>query len=298
MSTKILRRATFLLLLTVFSANGLFALLNQNSYIQFLQRNFPPDGIISNPSRVIFIIQFSLLGIILTWLAITNETFLRSLSESPVIDKLAYSLIGTLFVIHFSYHFIPKSSILFQVYKEDNFLESLTALCALAASLLLMLASKRIRERPARWVTAVLSLLFFVFGMEEISWGQRIIGWETLDAWEALNSQNETNIHNLFRETAITYPIFNLCIGVSLICSARLRSPKDTRPVYFMTRNASIVYGVIFLVLFGFGLGFSRLSGSGFLFRGELTEEVFSIFGVAYALNRFLASRRVSRLSL
>jgi hypothetical protein len=34
--------------------------------------------------------------------------------------------------------------------------------------------------------------------MEEISWGQRIIGWETPDFLEEINLQDETNIHNLF----------------------------------------------------------------------------------------------------
>ena len=31
---------------------------------------------------------------------------------------------------------------------------------------------------------------------EEISWGQHLFGWETPDAWKALNDQDETNLHN------------------------------------------------------------------------------------------------------
>lgn len=40
------------------------------------------------------------------------------------------------------------------------------------------------------------SSLFFV-GMEEISWGQWFVGFETPDQWKAINYQGEMNLHNL-----------------------------------------------------------------------------------------------------
>lgn len=43
-----------------------------------------------------------------------------------------------------------------------------------------------------------LALLMFVCAGEEVSWGQRIFGWETPEALEKLNAQGETNIHNLW----------------------------------------------------------------------------------------------------
>ena len=44
--------------------------------------------------------------------------------------------------------------------------------------------------------------LFLNFGMifiigEEVSWGQRIFGWETSESMRAINKQEETNIHNI-----------------------------------------------------------------------------------------------------
>lgn len=51
----------------------------------------------------------------------------------------------------------------------------------------------------------LLALLFVVVGGEEISWGQRIIGWETPEAISKLNRQNETNIHNLSFFDASSY---------------------------------------------------------------------------------------------
>lgn len=44
----------------------------------------------------------------------------------------------------------------------------------------------------------LLGLLFFFAAGEEISWGQRIFGWETPEKITAINAQNETNLHNLW----------------------------------------------------------------------------------------------------
>lgn len=38
--------------------------------------------------------------------------------------------------------------------------------------------------------------IFFIIG-EEVSWGQRVFGWETSEEMKAINKQEETNIHNI-----------------------------------------------------------------------------------------------------
>jgi len=43
----------------------------------------------------------------------------------------------------------------------------------------------------------LLVILFFVGFGEEISWGQRILNFETPEALKQVNLQNETNIHNI-----------------------------------------------------------------------------------------------------
>ena len=57
-------------------------------------------------------------------------------------------------------------------------------------------ASAAPRRRRNVWFL-LLALLFFFGGGEEISWGQRIFGWDTPQAFEQANVQRETNIHNL-----------------------------------------------------------------------------------------------------
>lgn len=55
--------------------------------------------------------------------------------------------------------------------------------------------------RQKQWMAvglvAVLSLVLFVMGMEEISWGQRIFQWQTSTYFSEHNVQGETNLHNL-----------------------------------------------------------------------------------------------------
>jgi len=43
----------------------------------------------------------------------------------------------------------------------------------------------------------LLAVAFAFAGAEEISWGQRIFGWETPESLANINSQDETTIHNL-----------------------------------------------------------------------------------------------------
>lgn len=47
-------------------------------------------------------------------------------------------------------------------------------------------------------VFGLLAALMFVCFGEEISWGQRIFGWETPAALSSANAQNEINFHNLY----------------------------------------------------------------------------------------------------
>ena len=44
----------------------------------------------------------------------------------------------------------------------------------------------------------MLAVASFVLAWEEISWGQRILGFETPDEIEQINAQQETNLHNMF----------------------------------------------------------------------------------------------------
>lgn len=57
----------------------------------------------------------------------------------------------------------------------------------------------KMNRKANLWLTAWITALFLgslYIGLEEISFGQSVFGWETPESWMALNYQNETNLHN------------------------------------------------------------------------------------------------------
>jgi hypothetical protein len=80
---------------------------------------------------------------------------------------------------------------------EDGLIEQFTALFFLISSLLAAIILFRTREWRLKIFPGVFFLGFFLCFGEEISWGQRIFGWETSEIVLAVNVQGETNLHNM-----------------------------------------------------------------------------------------------------
>ncbi|WP_297771518.1 hypothetical protein [uncultured Roseovarius sp.] len=83
---------------------------------------------------------------------------------------------------------------------EDRLVENGTALFLLLACLVLLRNTSGLAGRGlyvGSALTAFYALLFFFASGEEISWGQRIFGWETTEFFAENNYQGETNLHNL-----------------------------------------------------------------------------------------------------
>lgn len=60
-----------------------------------------------------------------------------------------------------------------------------------------MLVLTQVRRQPLLWAwLAVAALGSLYIAGEEASWGQHYLNWGTPEAWQALNDQNETNLHN------------------------------------------------------------------------------------------------------
>ena len=94
---------------------------------------------------------------------------------------------GVLLVSPWSYHFLLQ---------EDGWVENLTAVAILLAGMLLFAAAWTETRRFPRFVLLAGSMVMaFVVG-EEISWGQRILGFATPD-FMSRNTQGEFNVHNL-----------------------------------------------------------------------------------------------------
>jgi hypothetical protein len=96
---------------------------------------------------------------------------------------------------------------------EDHYFELVGAFALLVTSILFlygfMLARKTLDKT---WVSLVkqlvylgLAVLFFFGAGEEISWGQRILGFQTPEPLSQVNRQEEFNLHNLSAWEASTF---------------------------------------------------------------------------------------------
>jgi hypothetical protein len=85
--------------------------------------------------------------------------------------------------------------------REDGFAETVQVLVysiSLVLSLIVAVRQWRAGERLIALLFLGLSLaLFFMVG-EELSWGQRVFGWETTSGLASVNKQEETNLHNIY----------------------------------------------------------------------------------------------------
>ena len=99
---------------------------------------------------------------------------------------------------------------------EDGFAENMQVLFLSLAFLLSLPIVRRLWKAGDRGIVflylGVSIALVFLIG-EEISWGQRIFGWETPESFKAASKQPETNIHNL-------YVVWDFCKWMQLLVGA------------------------------------------------------------------------------
>lgn len=115
------------------------------------------------------------------------------------IDWLLVAALGVL-VLSVGVHLWDPIFFVIPYASEDGVIEySTTAFLALSAIILLFNATALWRRGVAfgAALTVLYALVFFFGAGEEVSWGQRIFGWESGDYFQENNFQGETNLHNL-----------------------------------------------------------------------------------------------------
>lgn len=104
---------------------------------------------------------------------------------------------------------------------EDGPVEYATALFLLIASGVLarhVVSLWRKGRRGAALLTAFYALLFFMAAGEEVSWGQRLIGWDSGEFFQQHNKQSETNLHNLMvGDVHLTKSLFGPVLTVVIL---------------------------------------------------------------------------------
>jgi hypothetical protein len=95
--------------------------------------------------------------------------------------------------ISFSIYLLLDTALAIRLASEDSLFEYVTAACFFGTAVLLVRAFTIKRN----FLFLALALVFFVGCGEEISWGQRILGFGTPESIAQKNIQGETNLHNL-----------------------------------------------------------------------------------------------------
>ena len=148
------------------------------------------------------------------------------------VKSLKRYLVSLPIVLLLSYLFynLASSSNVIAMGKEDGLFEWLTAIFYFMCFLLLLLTFKKNRNV---FLLSLALVMFFGAG-EEISWGQRLLGFSTPAGINQMNVQHEFNIHNLvafngkymngevkqglarFLEMDLLFKIFTLVFGIVL----------------------------------------------------------------------------------
>ncbi|MCP4141976.1 MAG: hypothetical protein GY755_17150 [Chloroflexi bacterium] len=171
-----------------------------------------------------------------------------------------------------------------ELYREDDFFEQLTTILFLCTSIIFTLKLFRAGKLNRRYLFFG-AVFFFIITMEEISWGQRVINWETPDLWKVINYQDETNFHNLFNPVLqYFYMAGTLFLGYIFYSIGTLKSIFSR---FTWMGNISHLLPSIEYSLFSFVFFFLSLQHSA-PYGGELIEGVFSLFGVIYATDIYL----------
>jgi hypothetical protein len=99
--------------------------------------------------------------------------------------------------------FIVSPSLFSAFSREDHLVETASFWALILATLLAIRSAvltwngQRRSDHAAALLIAIIASIFFIIGMEEVSWLQREIGFVTPDAIASRNMQGEFNLHNL-----------------------------------------------------------------------------------------------------
>ena len=189
--------------------------------------------------------------------------------------------------------------------EEGGIVEWASFLLMLASSYMFFRCSRIIRPVFLRSIYRFLSVLSFVVGMEEMSWGQMLFRWKTPGQLSLINSQGETNLHNIqliHGHADLAYGVMLLLVIMLSLSSGRLASlnqkslffdslaklaPSRYLLVYFLP--ASILILCLYFDVHEYT--------NGFTFKGE--EEVAEMLGAiglfAYSISQTSLFWRLSR---
>jgi PAS domain S-box-containing protein len=186
---------------------------------------------------------------------------------------------------HFRGHLGPAVQSLFA---KEGFFEDVTFVLELAGAALCALAAIRWRvgeggsARVVQLLYALCALGLFFVGMEEVNWGQTLLGFQTPSSWAAMNYQHETSVHNLLDRDTLnaTTKLVSFSFGFVVVCMIAwsVRAPRS-------------IVGAIAPPVSLAPLAMTITAG-GMLLHPEVLELLFALFFAFYSYRVHVAAGR------
>jgi hypothetical protein len=109
--------------------------------------------------------------------------------------------------------------------KEDGALEYLQVLLYAGTACLALLVATRWPSRSIRWAFLLFGLACAFVAIEEVSWGERLLGFDPPESIRELNTQDEMSLHNLAPVQGLlhsAYIVVGLIAGLGWWAAGRL----------------------------------------------------------------------------
>lgn len=162
------------------------------------------------------------------FISLTTDDVKKQKAFEPYQKMSVFIVLALSVVSILLFSFFPQASREFG--EEDGIIEWISFLVLFLSWALVILIFIKARAEIKRNIflfsaLLILGILFFFMCMEEISWGQRIIGFGSPDLFTE-NSQKETNLHNFFTTEADTAYYIGTCILLIYLPFLRLNFPS------------------------------------------------------------------------
>jgi hypothetical protein len=186
-------------------------------------------------------------------------SLLRNRNKKELID---YVIFLAIFIV-FYYLWIEHHYLFLSLVEEDSILEYLQFIFYFLTAVIafkIFLQLKIGRRKLSAVIFFLFSLALFFVAFEEISWGQRILGFKTPENIKEINVQRELNLHNLFsydlnRKVYIIVGIYGI---FSRLIVVKLLSKKNKNNLLIFTPPFSLVPYFLFLFVVYYDMVFVR----------------------------------------
>ena len=287
-----------------------------NFFIKIVSTTLIVFGVIS---AIVQVVKFFLEpeSLPTTFLALVFSLLLIYLGTKKVLSKLIYLALTHRTASKLIIFFLPivltillivlRISIGLDAWKKTNteggFIEYGTSLAFLLTAIFAFPIGKFFltnKDKFLGYLYYFLSFSFFLVGMEEISWGQKLIGFESSEFFQNYNSQEEITLHNLiwineFLDKGLMFVA--LIAGISCLVYKLISQAKNNYRTKFIIPRWFLASFFLIVFLFFYLVEYIEFWNDTIGNFQESMELIFSLGCLSFIVTNFFAIGELSSKS-